>query len=31
LEKDKLADFLTDLETTAHIKFYYSGNELHLQ
>jgi len=31
LEENKLADFLTDLETTAHIKFYYSGNELHLQ
>jgi len=31
LNKNKLTDFLTDLETTAHIKYYYSGNELHLE
>jgi len=31
LNKNKLTDFLTDLETTAHIQYYYSGNELHLK
>ena len=31
LYKNNLTDFLTDLETTANIKFYYSGKELHLE
>ena len=31
LDKNRLTDFLTDLETTSHIQYYYSGNELHLK
>ena len=31
LDKNKLTDFLNDLETTANIKYYYSGNELYLK
>jgi len=31
LNRNKLSDFLNDLETTAHIKYYYSGNNLYLE
>lgn len=31
LNTSKLSDFLNDLETAAEIKYYYSGNQLHLQ
>ena len=31
LHKNKIADFLTDLETTAHVKYHYAGNVLYLQ
>jgi ferric-dicitrate binding protein FerR (iron transport regulator) len=31
LEKDKMAEFLQDLETTAHIKYYYSNKDLYLE
>jgi transmembrane sensor len=31
LNRSKLSDFLNDLETTAHIKYYYSGNNLYLE
>lgn len=31
LDKNKLTDFLNDLKTTAHIDYYYSGNELYLK
>ena len=31
LDRNKLSDFLNDLETTAHIKYYYSGNSLYLE
>jgi len=31
MEKDKLSEFLQDLETTAHIKYYYSNKDLHLE
>ena len=31
LDKNKLTDFLNDLETTANIRYYYSGNELYLK
>jgi len=31
LEKGKLAEFLNDLATTAHIKYYYSNKDLYLE
>jgi len=31
LDKNKLTEFLNDLKTTAHIDYYYSGNELYLK
>jgi hypothetical protein len=31
LDRNKLSDFLNDLETTAHLKYYYSGNNLFLE
>jgi ferric-dicitrate binding protein FerR (iron transport regulator) len=31
LEKGKLAEFLNDLSTTAHIKYYYSNKDLYLE
>jgi len=31
LEKGKLLEFLNDLETTAHIKCHYSGNDLYFE
>lgn len=31
MEKDKLSEFLQDLETTAHIKYYYSNKNLYLE
>jgi len=31
LERDKLSEFLQDLETTAHIKYYYSNKDLFLE
>jgi len=31
LDRNKLADFLNDLETTAHVKYHYSGNKLYLE
>jgi len=31
LEKDKLSEFLNDLETTAHIKYYYANKDLYLE
>lgn len=31
LDRNKLSEFLNDLEVTAHIKYYYSGNDLYLE
>ena len=31
LEKEHLSDFLKDLETSANIEYYYSGNRLHIK
>jgi ferric-dicitrate binding protein FerR (iron transport regulator) len=31
LERGKLSEFLNDLETTAHIKYYYSNKDLYLE
>jgi len=31
MERGKLSEFLQDLETTAHIKYYYSNNDLYLE
>jgi len=31
MERDKLSEFLNDLETTAHIKYYYSNKDLYLE
>jgi ferric-dicitrate binding protein FerR (iron transport regulator) len=31
MDKSKLTEFLDDLETTAHIKYYYSGSQLRLE
>jgi ferric-dicitrate binding protein FerR (iron transport regulator) len=31
MERGKLSEFLNDLETTAHIKYYYSNKDLYLE
>jgi ferric-dicitrate binding protein FerR (iron transport regulator) len=31
MERSKLSEFLNDLETTAHIKYYYANKDLYLE
>lgn len=31
LDRNKLSDFLADLESTVHLKYHYSGNNLYLE